>query len=300
VKKFLNRLFVFLLVFIVAFSLFTDSIEAAKDDLKASIGVYQESSDSETGKCYGPYFTPKKKLKVEIYNIRYKDYPIVTKQDVIDAGATGAKKVDVVAKLVGAFSIRLYIKLDKVENGVLDLGEIDISRFWDRLGPNETISKKVRVKAKTVGDQKEIFDKNITVVLKREVDEENCFTEPSENSFDLCLQIPDNQSEARDRCMECFEEGGVWTAVGCIPQTSEGIISTIMEIGLIIAGAIVLIMILVGAFMLSTSQGDPKKTQEAKELITSAIIGLLFIVFSVTILQFIGVSIIRIPGFGEL
>jgi hypothetical protein len=65
------------------------------------------------------------------------------------------------------------------------------------------------------------------------------------------------------------------------------------------SGAIVLIMILAGAFMLSTSQGDPKKTQDAKELITSAIIGLLFIIFSITILQFVGVSILRIPGFGE-
>jgi len=68
---------------------------------------------------------------------------------------------------------------------------------------------------------------------------------------------------------------------------------------MIISGAIVLIMILAGAFMLSTSQGDPKKTQDAKELISSAIIGLLFIIFSITILQFVGVSILRIPGFGE-
>ena len=58
-------------------------------------------------------------------------------------------------------------------------------------------------------------------------------------------------------------------------------------------------MILVGAFMLSVSQGDPNKTKEAKEIITSAIIGLLFVIFSVTILQFVGVEILHIPGFGE-
>ena len=72
-----------------------------------------------------------------------------------------------------------------------------------------------------------------------------------------------------------------------------------MEIGIIFAGAVVLIMILAGSFMLSTSQGDPKKVQEAKEMITSAIIGLLFVIFSITLLQFIGVSIIKIPGFGQ-
>jgi hypothetical protein len=135
-------------------------------------------------------------------------------------------------------------------------------------------------------------------------DDDSCNTSPTEadgEGYNLCLQqLSNNQGEALNNCISCFNDGGIWTAVGCIPQTTEGIISTIMEIGIIIAGAIVLIMILVGAFMLSTSQGDPKKTQEAKELITSAIIGLLFIIFSVTILQFIGVSVIKIPGFGEL
>ncbi len=64
----------------------------------------------------------------------------------------------------------------------------------------------------------------------------------------------------------------IWTAVGCIPRNPQKIISTLIQIGLAISGAIVLIMILVGAFMFSTSQGDPKKTQEAKELITSALV----------------------------
>ena len=42
-----------------------------------------------------------------------------------------------------------------------------------------------------------------------------------------------------------------------------------------------------------------KGIKEAKEMITSAIVGSLFIIFSITILQFIGVSILHIPGFGE-
>ena len=125
-------------------------------------------------------------------------------------------------------------------------------------------------------------------------------TNPTEGLYDLCLmQIGDSQPDALAHCLDCFESKGIWTAVGCIPKEPKQIVSTIIEIGLIISGAIVLITILAGAFMLSTSQGDPKKTQEAKELITSAIIGLLFVIFSITILQFIGVSVLKIPGFGE-
>jgi hypothetical protein len=91
---------------------------------------------------------------------------------------------------------------------------------------------------------------------------------------------------------------GIYTAVGCIPSTSEGIVAQMVRIGLGIAGGVGLLMILVGGFMLTTSQGEPKRAGEAKELITSAVMGLLFIIFSVTILQFIGVSILRLPGFG--
>jgi len=135
-------------------------------------------------------------------------------------------------------------------------------------------------------------------------DEDSCKTTPVDadlaGPYNLCLQqVSSDQGSALERCIDCFSNNGIWTAIGCIPQTADGIISSIMQLGLVIAGAVVLIMILVGSFMLSTSQGDPKKTQEAKEMITSAIIGLLFVIFSITILQFIGVSIIKIPGFGE-
>lgn len=92
---------------------------------------------------------------------------------------------------------------------------------------------------------------------------------------------------------------GIYTAIGCIPSNSESIVAQMVKIGLGIAGGIALLMILAGSFMLSTSQGEPKRAGEAKELITSAVMGLLFVIFSVTILQFIGVTILRIPGFGS-
>ena len=119
------------------------------------------------------------------------------------------------------------------------------------------------------------------------------------NPYKVCNQL-DKTTEEYERCMDCFaDKEGIWTAVGCIPQDPTSAVASIVQIGLGIAGGIVLIMILVGAFMFSTSQGDPNKTKEAKEIITSAIIGLIFVIFSVTMLQFIGVNILQIPGFGQ-
>jgi hypothetical protein len=117
-----------------------------------------------------------------------------------------------------------------------------------------------------------------------------------ERVFELCSQVSDSVSNGK--CTQCLNKNGVWTAVGCIDRSPKSIVRTFLEIGLGIGGGITLLMVLAGGFMITTSQGDPKQVNEAREMITSAIIGLLFIIFSVFILQFIGVTIFNIPGFG--
>lgn len=126
--------------------------------------------------------------------------------------------------------------------------------------------------------------------------------ESSAVNFRVCLQA--RRQEDINACAKCVggDNGenplGMWTAIGCIPIEPEGIVSTLVKIGLGIGGGITLLLILAGAFRLSTASGDPKQADEAKEQITSAVIGLLFIIFSVTILRFIGVQFLQIPGLG--
>lgn len=121
---------------------------------------------------------------------------------------------------------------------------------------------------------------------------------PGTFGYDLCGQIPD--TDLATECNRCKTvDGGIWTAVGCIKHEPENIIQSIIKIGLSVAGGSALLMIMVSGFIFSISRGDPKRTGEAKEMLTSAIIGLLFIIFSVTILQFIGVSILKLPGFAN-
>ncbi len=143
----------------------------------------------------------------------------------------------------------------------------------------------------------------LPALLKEQcTDEEINTPPPSVNSapFELCNQIPDSETTAKQACRNCVaDQDKVWTAVGCISKEPKDIIAQFITIGLGIGGGVALIMIIAGGFMLTISQGNPQKTNEAKEMITSAIIGLLFVIFSVVILQFIGVTIFRIPGFGE-
>jgi len=122
--------------------------------------------------------------------------------------------------------------------------------------------------------------------------------------YDICKQIPDQ--ELQDQCLVCTAsgeggdagQGGVWTAIGCISRDPIKITERLIQVGLGMGGGVALIMTLAGGFILSTSQGDPQKANQAKEMITNSVIGLLFVIFSVFILQFIGVKILNIPGFG--
>jgi hypothetical protein len=129
-------------------------------------------------------------------------------------------------------------------------------------------------------------------------DRENPAEDNGGNSeFKLCVQIPDPTKQ--EACRTCAEDGtAIWTAVGCIPTTSQGIVSSVLRIGLAMSGGVALLMLLGAGFMLSTSQGQPEQANKAREMVTSAIVGLLFIIFSVTLLEFIGVSVLRLPGFG--
>lgn len=125
--------------------------------------------------------------------------------------------------------------------------------------------------------------------------------------YDLCKQVSNNQgSTAFKNCTDCANgtgkyasmKNGIWTAIGCIDTNPTKTIETFIRVGLSIAGGVALLMILAAGFMLSMSQGDPKRTGEAREMITSAIVGILFIIFSITLLRLIGISILRIPGIG--
>lgn len=120
------------------------------------------------------------------------------------------------------------------------------------------------------------------------------------DKFSLCKQI--NDPTAQQKCLQCAggEDGteGIWTAVGCISKEPEEILGRFIRLGISMGGGVALLMILSAGFTMTISQGNAQKTAQAKEMMTAAITGLLFIIFSVTILQFIGFSILKIPGFG--
>ncbi len=79
----------------------------------------------------------------------------------------------------------------------------------------------------------------------------------------------------------------------------QDFINSLFRFALMIAGAAALLILIYAGYIYMTSAGDKTKVQAARETITSAIAGLLFLIFSITILEIIGVDILTIPGFGR-
>ena len=89
---------------------------------------------------------------------------------------------------------------------------------------------------------------------------------------------------------------GIQTAIGCIPTEPQAFVSTFITWAIGIAGGVALLLMLFSAFGILTSAGDPEKLKASQERLTSAIIGLLFIIFSVFLLRIIGTPIMELGG----
>ncbi|OGD78451.1 hypothetical protein A2368_01610 [Candidatus Collierbacteria bacterium RIFOXYB1_FULL_49_13] len=95
----------------------------------------------------------------------------------------------------------------------------------------------------------------------------------------------------------CADGKSVNTAIGCISfDNMAGFTKSVVGVGVGLAGAVTLILLLYGFFTLTTSSGNPDKVNAGKDVITSALGGLIFIVLSVILLKIIGVDILQLPG----
>lgn len=106
---------------------------------------------------------------------------------------------------------------------------------------------------------------------------------------------------ASDTNLWCTENETLNTAIGCIPilTTKEAFLSFVLKWAIGIGGGIAFLLIIYSSFMIMTSQGNPERLQAGKELLTSAISGLILLIFSVFILRIIGIDILQLPGFGS-
>lgn len=121
--------------------------------------------------------------------------------------------------------------------------------------------------------------KELSVARVRPVPVPICPPE-DQNEYGYCTKIP--------------------TALGIKINTDPALfIRDVFTIVLSVGGAAATIFFIQAGYTLMTSAGNKEKVGAAREQITAAIMGLIFIILSITILEFIGVNILRIPGFSN-
>ncbi len=89
------------------------------------------------------------------------------------------------------------------------------------------------------------------------------------------------------RGLQCDQDDGVvfsglndlWT-----------ILNNLIEMGIMLAGMLAVIMLVVGGIRYVTSQGEPSAIQSAKKTITNSLIGLVLAIFAGTIVGFLAGS----------
>ena len=89
------------------------------------------------------------------------------------------------------------------------------------------------------------------------------------------------------------DPGELETALGCISTEPSDFVGNILTIAFGIAGGIAFVLIIFGAIRILTSTGDPEAVNQGREVITSAIVGLLFIIFATFILRLIGLTLFQ-------
>jgi len=97
-------------------------------------------------------------------------------------------------------------------------------------------------------------------------------------------------------CTGSYGDGAI-TGLGCIPTSPEDLAKWLLSNALVMGGGIAVLLSFFGGISIILAGGDPEKINQGKQIITSALSGLLFIVFSIFLLRFIGVDILQLPGF---
>jgi len=114
---------------------------------------------------------------------------------------------------------------------------------------------------------------------------------PSPQSWDecnLCLYEADNTEKLKS----------YYTIAGCIDTNTGAFVKKIISIVVGVSGGLAFLSFLYGSGMVLVSSGNPERIKSGKDILTSSLLGIILIVFSILILKIVGYDILKIPWLG--
>jgi len=115
--------------------------------------------------------------------------------------------------------------------------------------------------------------------------------------FGLLFQLTITTVKAED--VLC-QTNGINTAIGCLQVLGgqDQFLGAILKWAVGVGGGIAILLIVYAGFMIMSAAGSPDRLKAGQELLTSALSGLILLVFSIFILKFIGIDILGLGAFG--
>lgn len=100
--------------------------------------------------------------------------------------------------------------------------------------------------------------------------------------------------------------GRQFTMLGCITsgtgvgfkEGAPSFVQAMLNVIFTLSGGLAFLYLMYGGFTILTSQADPEKLNYGRRLIVGSIVGLIFTIGSVFLVNLIGSGILHIPGFG--
>jgi len=89
------------------------------------------------------------------------------------------------------------------------------------------------------------------------------------------------------------------TDFACLAKDPIQFTGALYTIGLGLVGGVGVLFMIIGAYLILASQGDPTKVAKGKEFITYSIIGILLALFGYAFYQIIAVDVLELPGFSR-
>jgi len=94
------------------------------------------------------------------------------------------------------------------------------------------------------------------------------------------------------------DKDNYYTMLGCLSTQPGKFAGQLTRALLSLIGGVAFLFLLYGSGVIATSQANAERLNYGKRLVYSALVGLLFVIFSTLIIRFIAADILKIPGFG--
>lgn len=102
--------------------------------------------------------------------------------------------------------------------------------------------------------------------------------------------------------------GKQYTMLGCLGTNlggfqqqgaAAGVVQQLLSVIFSIVGGIAFLTIIYGSFVIITSQANPERLNYGKKIVFGAIVGVIFAISSVFLINLLATGILRIPGFSS-